>query len=381
MKVKLVLSFLVLFGTIGCLNFNYFTGGGSTQSQDSTAIFSKGKTYVKLEEMRSTKGTSKTFFDHPKYLRSDILSSVLASIYFKEKGIKGWGKEQNVFQESELLSLVPHITDAFSRTAPSQYVLVSSNYTKGKAKFFASELYTIFAMFISNDKLNVRFSRIQYVDVTGEAGESSIFTGTDVVYTDPFSIKKNPSWKLIPRPGQRFKEGYSNWLIIDLEKDSFVKKEEYGKEVALSGQLEVPNARGEQEGSRVSDTGEIVSGSPKRVETKLSIKDQLLELKELETTGLITREDYERRKAEILVGKQEKSIREKFIELRKLKKGGFISDIDYEHKKMDLLDEDDKNERERNIKEVLAEYLELRDEGFITDKDYDYKKKKLLREF
>jgi hypothetical protein len=119
----------------------------------------------------------------------------------------------------------------------------------------------------------------------------------------------------------------------------------------------------------------------RRMETKLSIKDQLLELKELETAGLITSEDYEHRKAEILVGKQEKSIKDKFIELRKLKEEGFIGYIDYENKKRDLLDEDYETERKRNIKEVLAEYLELRDEGFITYKDYDYKKRKLLREF
>jgi hypothetical protein len=328
--------------------------------------------------MRDTKETSGIYLDHPKYLRKDILSSVLASIYFKEKGITGWGGELNVFQESELLSLVPHITDAFSRAAPSQYVLVSSNYTKGKKKFFASELYTIFAMFISNDKLNVRFSRIQYVDITGESGEGGIFTGTDVVYTDPFSIKKNPSWKLIPRPGQRFKEGYGNWIVIDLEKRAFVEEE---KAIALNSNSGVPGTQGNQEGAGAYGTRAIVSDAPRRVEAKLSIKDQLLELKELETTGLITSEDYERRKAEILVGKPEKSIRDKFMELRKLKEGGFISDIDYENKKRDLLDEDDDSERKRNIKEILAEYLELRDEGFITDKDYDYKKGKLLRAF
>ncbi|MHC4182713.1 MAG: hypothetical protein ACYSR0_05135 [Planctomycetota bacterium] len=370
MKVKFVLLFLIFCGAIGCTGLNYFTGGTPTQSQGSAGIFSKGKTYVRLENMRDTKETSGIYLDHPKYLRKDILSSVLASIFFKEKGVTGWGVEQNVFQESELLNLVPHITDAFSRAAPSQYVLVSSNYTKGKKKFFSSELYTIFAMFVSNDKLNVRFSRIQYVDMTGEGGDSSIFTGTEVVYTDPFSIKKNPSWKLISRPGQRFKEGYGNWIVIDLEKRAFVKEEE--KAIASNSNSGAPGT---------VDPRAIALGAPRRVEAKLSIKDQLVELKELETTGLITGEDYERRKAEILVGKPEKSIRDKFIELRKLKEGGFISDIDYENKKRDLLDEDDESERERNIKEVLAEYLELRDEGFIMDKDYDYKKRKLLREF
>lgn len=367
-KSKLVLSFLALLGTIGCLNFNYFTGGGSAKSQGSTYIFSKGKTYVKLENMRDTKGTSKIFFDHPKYLRSDILSTVMSSIYFKEKGIRGWGDEQNVFQESEVLSLAPHIAAAFSKASPTQYVLVSSNYAKGKIKFFRSEVYTIFAMFISNNKLNVRFSKIQYIDVT-EKDESGIFTGTSDVFVDPFSIKKNPSWKLIPRTGQQFKKGYSNWLVVDLEEDAFVKGEPK-KGTAMKSQLGAQSMQEKQE---------IVPAAPIRVEPKLSIKDQLLELKELENAGLITSEDYERRKAEILVGRQEKSIKDKFIELRDLKEGGFISDTDYEKKKRELLDEDD--EIERNLKDVLAEYLELRDEGFITDRDYDYKKKKLLREF
>jgi hypothetical protein len=240
MKVKFVLLFLIFCGAIGCTGLNYFTGGTPTQSQGSAGIFSKGKTYVRLENMRDTKETSGIYLDHPKYLRKDILSSVLASIFFKEKGVTGWGVEQNVFQESELLNLVPHITDAFSRAAPSQYVLVSSNYTKGKKKFFSSELYTIFAMFVSNDKLNVRFSRIQYVDMTGEGGDSSIFTGTEVVYTDPFSIKKNPSWKLISRPGQRFKEGYGNWIVIDLEKRAFVKEEE--KAIASNSNSGAPSS-------------------------------------------------------------------------------------------------------------------------------------------
>ncbi|MFQ5964881.1 MAG: hypothetical protein ACE5KZ_11435 [Candidatus Scalinduaceae bacterium] len=379
-KLSSILLFSFFFGTVGCFNLNYFTGGSPAQSQSAYSIYNKGKTYVKLEEMKGIKGTSKTFFDHPKYLRNDILSSAISSIYFKEKVIKGWGKEQNVFQESELLNLVPHIVDAFSRATPSQYVLVNSNYTKGKKKFFSSELYTIFAMFISNDTLTVRFSRIQYIPII-EKGESSIFTNPEDVFTDPFSIKRNPSWKLIPHPGQRFKEGYDNWLIIDLEKDAFVKKEDHGKEVTLNSRLEDSNTHQKQEVAKDYGTAETSYRSPETSKARKSIKEQLLELKELETTGLITKEDYERRKAEILVGEQEKSIKAKFVELRNLKEEGFISDMDYNIKKRELLDENEEMERERNIKEVLAEYLELRDEGFITDKDYDYKKKKLLREF
>jgi hypothetical protein len=299
---------------------------------------------------------------------------VLSSIYFKEKGIKDSSKEQHVFHESELLKLTSHIADAFSRASPSQYILVNSNYTKGKG-LFKSEVYTIFGLFVSSDKLNVVFSRIQHEGIINKGRDKTFKVDSgSTVFVDPFSITKNPFWKLNIRSGQRLKKGHDNWLIIDLEKDAFAKKEDHEKKVTPSDK---------QEGSKTTGTGEIIPDSPlKGVQSRMSIKDQLLELKELETTGLINNEDYEIRKAEILgSSKQEKSLKGKFNELRKLKNGGLINDKDYEHKKRDLLEKNDEGERGKNIKEVLAEYLELKDEGFITDEDYEYKKKKLLKEF
>ena len=374
MSFKHILLFVVFSVSIGCTGLNSFVGNNQAQDQ-RVNIYNQGKTYVKLEEVKSTKGASKAFLDHPKFLNKDLLSNALASIYFKGKGIVGLGKEKNVFLESELLDLTPHIADAFTKASPSQYILVQSNYNKGK-RFLKSEVNTIFGLFVSNDKLNVVFSRIQYVDMEDRdkgADDSLLLGSEEAIFVDPFSITKSPFWRIIPRPDQKFKKGHANWLIIDLKKDAFVKKEDYGKEVTLTDTQGVSNAAG---------TGVIMSSAPSTVVLpRMSIKDQLLELKELEATGLITKEDYELRKALILGRKQEKSIKDKFNELRKLKEEGFISDIDYDHKKRDLLEEHDDDEKKRNIKDVLAEYLELRDEGFITDEDYDYKKKKLLKEF
>ncbi len=373
MSFKRILLFVVLSGTFGCQGLDLLNNmGQAPQSQDpSSNIFNEGKTYIRLEEVKSTKGTSKAILDHPKYLSKDILSSVLSSIYFKEKGVTGWGKEQNIFLESELLNLTPHMVGAFTKASPSQYILVSSNYSKGK-RFTKSELFTIFGLFISNDKLNVVFSRIQYIDLMDKGADNVLGEAEQAVFIDPFSITRNPFWKISLRPGQQFKKGHNNWLIIDLEESAFIKKEDYGKK-------EIPNEK--QEGSGSSLTIQTVSGGQPVIVQQMSIKDQLLELKELETTGLITKEDYELRKALILGSKKEKSIKDKFSDLRKLKEDGFISDIDYDHKKRELLEEGDQSEKGKNIKEILAVYLELRDEGFITDEDYDYKKKKLLKEF
>ena len=184
-KIRAFLLFIILSGTFGCQGTGLFGNKSQVQSQNGN-IFNQGKTYIRLEEVKSTKGASKAIFDHPKYIKQDMLSSVLSSIYFKEKGIKGWKKEQNIFQESELLKLTPHITAAFTKASPSLYILVSSNYTKGK-RFTKSELFTIFGLFISNDKLNVVFSRIQYIDLMDKGADQSIFVDSgNTVFVDPF---------------------------------------------------------------------------------------------------------------------------------------------------------------------------------------------------
>ena len=373
-KIKLISLFVVLSAAISCTNSNPFVLKGQVQDPYDN-IYSQGNTYIRLEELKSTKGASKTLLDHPQYLKKDMLASVLSSIYFKKKSLTGWQKEQNVFQESELLKLTSHIEDAFTRASSSQYILVNSNYNKGKG-LFKSDVYTIFGLFISGDKLNVIFSRIQYEGIIGKGRDKTFkVDSAGTAFVDPFSITKNPFWKINIHSGQRLKKGHDNWLIIDLEKDAFAKKEDHEKKVA---------PRDKQEESKTNGTGEIISGNPfKGVQPRMSIiKDQLLELKELETTGLINNEDYETRKAVILgSSKREKNIKDKFNELRKLKEEGFINNIDYDHKKRDLLEKNDEGERGKNIKEILAEYLELRNEGFITDGDYEYKKKKLLKEF
>jgi len=375
-KIRLISLLVVLSGAISCTNSNPFVLKSKVKDPFDF-IFSEGKTYIKLEELKSTKGASKALPDHPQYLKKDMLASALSSIYFKKKGMRGWSRGQNVFQESELLKLTSHITGAFTRASPSQYILVNSNYKRG-IKLSKSEVYTIFGLFVSGDKLNIVFSRIQYEGIANKGRDKikKFENSEDTAFVNPFSIKKDRFWKINIRSGQRLKEGHNNWLIIDLEKDAFVKNEDYEKKVAPSDK---------QEGAKTAGTGEFISDSPiKGVKPRTNIiKEQLLDLKDLETAGLITNEDYEIRKAMILgsSSKREKNIKDKFIELRKLKEDGFINDTDYEHKKRDLLERGDEGEKKKNIKEILVKYLELKNEGFITDEDYEHKKKKLLKEF
>ncbi len=366
MNFKCILLLVVLSGAIRCTHFKSIVKDNQVRSPRDN-IYNQGKTYIRLEAVNSTEGTSKTFLDHPQYLNKNMLSNALESIHFREKNVSGWSKERNVFMKGELIDLVSLMADAFTKASPSQYILVNSNFNKGKGFFKSGGADTIFGLVILNNKLNVVFSKRQYTEVSDKGTESVFGEAEEDEFVDPFSITKNPFWKLSVRSDQQFKRGHENWLIIDLKKDTFVKEEDYGKEETLTDK---------------QASGKIVSGGPSQIVLqRMSIKDQLLELIELEVTGLITKEDYKLRKALILGSKQTKDIKGKFSDLRKLKEDGFISDIDYDHKKSDLLAEHDDGIGERNIKEILAEYLELRDEGFITDEDYDYKKNALLKNF
>ena len=213
--------FVILSGAISCSNSNPFVLKDQGQGQYDN-IFNDGKTYIKFEELKSTKEASKTFFDHPQYLKKYKLASMLSSIYFKKKDINGWSEKQCVFHESDLLKLTSHIADAFTKASPSQYILVNSNYTKGKM-LFKSEVYTIFGLFVSGNELNIVFSRIQYESII-DVGRDKTFVGSrGTAFVDPFSITKNPFWKISIHSGQRLKKGHGNWLKIDLEKDAFPK--------------------------------------------------------------------------------------------------------------------------------------------------------------
>ncbi len=145
MNFKYILLLIVLFGAIGCTDFKSMVKDDQARSPGDN-IYNQGKTYIRLEEVNNTAGTSKTFLDHPQYLNKNMLSSALASIHFKDKSIGGWSKERAVFHKGELLTLAPLMADAFTKASPSQYILVNSNFNKGKGFFKSGGADTIFGL-------------------------------------------------------------------------------------------------------------------------------------------------------------------------------------------------------------------------------------------
>ena len=203
-------------------------------------------------------------------------------------GTKG---KKRLYQKEELQVIIPPILSAFSMANDSQDILVFSTVDK----VLLSDAQSYFSMFISNNELNIVFSDILNKKSVNDG--RSFRKSNKAKFKDPFEVKRSGRWNLIPMEGQRFAPGHQNWLIFDLSSNLFG--------VAGSGNSSSKN---------VGDNSLKASGRARTIERKVrtsnnfieekqkyqDVRDKLKELKVLSDEGLISEEDYELKKKELL---------------------------------------------------------------------------------
>ncbi len=202
-------------------------------------------------------------------------------------GTKG---RKQLYKKEELQNIIPPIISAFSMANDSQDILVFST----SDKVLLADAQSYFSMFVSNNELNIVFSDI--LNKKSISDGRAFRKSNKSKFKDPFDVKRSGRWNLIPMEGQRFAPGHRNWLIIDLSSSL------YG--VAGSG----------NHSDNVNDNPLQVSGRERSIEGKVrtsnsfieekqkyqDVRDKLKELKVLSEEGLISEEDYELKKKELL---------------------------------------------------------------------------------
>jgi uncharacterized membrane protein len=102
----------------------------------------------------------------------------------------------------------------------------------------------------------------------------------------------------------------------------------------------------------------------------------LRSLAELRDEGVLTDEEYERKKNQVLQeaasAEIDTSPDEKIRKLAELRNEGILTDQEYEQKKSEI-------EREAVTAEKIKKLDELRDEGILTDEEYEQKKSQILK--
>ena len=286
---KFISLLLLLSLVFGCYSYNKKT---PRKSNIVGATVNDNNTSVEIREELDEKGdVIKKNYSHPYYFTAGGLTNILSSIFYTQKNLMlGTKGKQRLYQKAELQVIIPPILSAFSMANDSQDILVFSTVDK----VLLADAQSYFSMFISNNELNIVFSDIQNKKSVNDG--RSFRKSNKSKFKDPFEVKRSGHWNLIPMEGQRFAPGHQNWLILDLSSNLY----------GVAGGGNTSNKVDDNSlkaGARARTIERKVRTSNNFVEEKQKyqdVRDKLKELKVLSSEGLISDEDYELKKKELL---------------------------------------------------------------------------------
>jgi len=300
--------------------------------------YENGNIEVKHREISIKENGSYLSWNHPYEMSGSVLSTVLSEIYYREKGFLTEKDKQRVFQGDEIEKLVPMIIQAFSVATPKQVVAVLSY----SSRSFLSDKQNYCVMFMTNNNLNIVFSRIHkfltYSDIKAEK------RGRGVAKENPINMKSSRFWEIMPSSGQVIKPGHKNWLIIDVSKERYQEPTAVGSRITKKRQKVGYNRqqRMDRNAWDVDDTPQYSQTAPHTKPTRQEgskIRQKLLILRELVKDGILLEEDYNYKKIKLLKeGMDDLSIKDRFREIKYLYDEGLITEKDYKQKKKELLD-------------------------------------------
>lgn len=351
-------------------------GSSSLNPEPVNRTYKSGKTVLELRIFPDKSGLAVARFNHPYFFDRATLVDILSSIYYIDKDVmlkmaKKEKRERRAFQDDEIETLVPLIIEAFARAVPEQDLWVSS-YSN---RFLLEDLNNIFTLFMEDNRLNVVFGKIRY------KGDVSVSPSLEArrlkAVVEPTQVSKSFFWEVVPKPGQELKSGYQNWLIIDFKGELFVQEiEKRRKEAAKRFKEGFAPVAGPLE-ERIRKLEEILasneSDTNKEQLSKETTGHKPYHDQADEGTGFIRLTDEDEFMDSASAGGGS-NIREKFHAMMELLKEDLITTNDYEQKKTELL-----NALLRlDVKISLKELKELMEGGFITGEDFEQWKKKLL---
>jgi uncharacterized protein YceK len=267
----LTVFLVVCFGISGCSLVKSVT----TSESEAKQLFKSREQYVRIVKQDGAKGVKVPPNEHPVSLDEDQIRNALSTL---EITIPGNSKSTPVFTKPELDTLGKYLSQGLAQATPEEdvaFALVGDHRTAfGLAK---EPKYTSARVFYRDGKLNLIFGKIhedykQYVD-------RRLYPLAPGSRTVP-SVHK---WQLLGQPDQDFYMSSggqrTDWVVLDLA--SMEARSAMGEKASAS---QAPSVSGDQP----------FSAGQKSVEERLQI------LNELKSKKLITEEEYQQKRLDIL---------------------------------------------------------------------------------
>jgi hypothetical protein len=269
---------LFCFGTAGCSAVKAIT----TDEKEAKQLFKSRDQYVRIVKQDVAKGMKVPPNEHPVSLDSDQIRNVLSSL---EISLPKQDKSVPVFNKPELDTLSRYLSQGLAEAGPDEDVIfaVIGDYRAiyGLAK---EQKYTSGRVFYREGKLNIIFGKIQE-DYKSYGMYAPVDRRLYPLSPGSRSVRSEHVWTLLPQLDQSFFESNdglrTEWVILDLASmEARAAMDE--KAAASSGS----GAGGGQ--------GQAVLKTEKTVEERLKV------LTELKNKNLISEEEYQKKRADIL---------------------------------------------------------------------------------
>ena len=227
-------------------------------------------------------------YDHPKEITVQAMAKILDSLFYTQFELFHWGDKEPVFGQGAIHRAAAAIVEALQRAGGTELVQFTV-VERFKQLIFAHDVVTTADVYSKGDEIHFIFLQLRDEFLPDGGGhEGSTFSpGRD--------------WKLAPGPGQRLmarKKTFTGrrvsdkqWLVVDLQE---LDRLEGRGAVAVE-----PPVRDEE-----AEEGRVEAAPPMEPAEEEPLAEAIMEklraLKEMREEGLITEEEYRKKKAELL---------------------------------------------------------------------------------
>jgi len=267
---------LFCFGAAGCSQVKSIL----PQDKDAKLLFKSRDQYVRIVKQDTVKGAKVPPNEHPVSLDMGQIRNVLSSLEImlpkKDKSIP-------VFAKPELDNLEKYISQGLAEAGPDEDVVFAVvgvyRAVYGLAK---EQKYTTGRVFYRDGRLNIIFGKIQE-DYKSYELYASVDRRTNPLSPGSRSVPSEHAWMLLDQPDQSFNMTNSgertDWVILDL------------------ASMEARAALGEKDAASQTPArpaSQPAYGPQKTLEERLQI------LNDLKSKKLITDEEYQQKRLEML---------------------------------------------------------------------------------
>jgi len=265
-----------------------------------TAVVKEYDFAVALEQRQGNDTVAQQKYEHPRDIDLADLEKLMRDLTYTEKGgMISKSKQSPVFQQVEIDRLAPVLADSLAKADASQQVRFIS-FNQGQAVLFSTSQKTEGVVFVeSGGRLNLAFNYINANRIPSET--SAIYSNYSAV--NPLKIEDSDTTLSASAPYAELRtldtgKQAPMWVVADLG-----KLKEASRAVAAPVAKSTENLSPAVAPKAETTVTPVVKTAPapaQQEDLKRDIKNTLKYLKELLDEGLISENDYNAKKAELL---------------------------------------------------------------------------------